>query len=332
MDLVSKETRFQQGILIAQAAGSAKGALRPTIRPHVYLNSYGFLLPLPNADEVPQMPLDGSAGPRDGARTAGRPSWRLTGARSTITLSGEERAAQVPCRGWSLNIECGARMAIGRLLTQMYTVLRKEFGPQNWWPAQSPFEVVVGAVLTQNTNWSNVEKAIENLKRRGALDPAFLVGLEREELQSLIRPAGYYRQKAGRLRLLAEWIHQNCGGDLAALGARSSERLKRELISLRGIGPETADSILLYALNKPVFVVDTYTKRIAARHELIGWDCSYYELQQLFEEHLPRELELYKDFHAQLVRLGKLFCRPRPRCESCPVRALLGQPALEESS
>lgn len=212
----------------------------------------------------------------------------------------------------------------------IYETLRETFGPQHWWPGDSAFEVMVGAILTQNTNWQNVEKAINRLKKRRALAPGRMGAVEAEELQDLIRPAGYYRQKAARLKRLVWWLGEACDGDLELLKDWPTDELRRELVGLRGIGPETADSILLYALDRPVFVVDTYTKRITARHGLVEPECGYYELQRLFEDHLPEDLELYRDYHAQLVQVGKDYCRRKPRCRRCPVRDVLGEPTLEE--
>lgn len=225
----------------------------------------------------------------------------------------------------------GFAVASEHVLMQMYRTLREAFGPQNWWPAQTPFEVMLGAVLTQNTNWKNVEKAMGNLRRRGALSVSGLRELGAEELQSLIRPAGYFRQKSARLQALAQWVDRKCGGEIDLLRERPLEELREELIALRGIGPETADSILLYALEKPVFVVDAYTKRVMARHGFVALDCSYFELQSFCEHELPRDVELYKDFHAQIVELGKRVCRRAPRCNECPVHDLLGGPILEEN-
>ncbi|MFW6188826.1 MAG: endonuclease III domain-containing protein [Planctomycetota bacterium] len=215
-------------------------------------------------------------------------------------------------------------------LMELYEALREAFGHRQWWPGETPFEVMVGAILTQRTSWENVEQAISSLKGAGELSPERLATLERERLEELIRSAGYYRQKAARLQRLAEWLRERTGGEAAELDRLPTDELRRELLSVRGIGPETADSILLYALERPTFVVDTYTKRVTARHQLVDPQCGYYELKQLFEANLPRELELYEDYHAQLVELGKRYCRPRPRCENCPARPVLGEPHLQE--
>ena len=211
-------------------------------------------------------------------------------------------------------------------LTRIYEVLLAAHGPRGWWPADSPFEVMVGAVLTQRTSWRNVRLAIERLKEADLLSPRALAGVAPERLQELIRPSGYYRQKAARLQLLVRWVLERADGDPAGLAAASTEDLRAELLAIRGIGPETADSMLLYALERPTFVVDTYTMRMAVRHGLVDPECGYHELKDLFESHLPQELELYKDYHAQLVELGKRYCRPAPLCGQCPLHALLGDP------
>ena len=217
----------------------------------------------------------------------------------------------------------------------IYAQLRSAFGNQHWWPARTPFEVIVGAVLTQNTNWRNVEKAIRNLEGAGLLSAQDLSQADPRSLQELIRPAGYYRQKARRLIGVARWVAQNCPPQdrpLAALKGRSAEDLRRELLSLSGIGPETADSILLYALEKPVFVVDAYTVRIMGRHGFVEPDSSYADVQAQFQDRLPQDVELLKDYHAQLVELGKRYCRKRsPDCADCPLYPLLGAPLFVEA-
>jgi endonuclease-3 related protein len=216
------------------------------------------------------------------------------------------------------------------LLMELYRALRDQFGHRNWWPGDSALEIMVGAVLTQRTSWRNVEKALEALKGAGALEPARLADMDPERMQELVRPAGYYRQKSSRLRRLAAWLVERTGGHVAGLEAISTDRLREELLGIRGIGPETADSILLYALGRPTFVVDTYTNRIAVRHGLLEPNCGYYALKELFEDHLSRDVELYRDYHAQLVEVGKRHCRPRPKCRGCPARKVLGEPLNDE--
>lgn len=221
----------------------------------------------------------------------------------------------------------------GEKFSRIYQVLLERFGHQGWWPASSAFEVVVGAVLTQNTNWQNVERAIRNLRKEDALTPSAIQEIDEANLQELIRPAGYFRQKAARLKRVSAWLlNRNVSGaDLTELKDAGIDELRRELLSIRGIGPETADSILLYALDMPVFVVDTYTVRIFARHELIIPEMGYAGIQEEFESRLPKDVEMYKDYHAQLVRLGKEFCKKsRPRCDECPLLEVLGPPIREE--
>ncbi len=221
-------------------------------------------------------------------------------------------------------------MDLARKLTELYHALRERFGDRHWWPGETPFEVMVGAILTQRTNWANARKAIANLREAGALEPRVLASLELERLRELVRPAGYFRQKSARLARLANWLVQRGEGTVEALAAVPTARLREELLALRGIGPETADSILLYALERPVFVVDAYTMRVVVRHGLLDPGAGYYELRELFTASLPRHVALYKDFHAQLVELGKRFCRSRPRCEGCPARPALGEPIPDD--
>jgi endonuclease-3 related protein len=207
-------------------------------------------------------------------------------------------------------------------LKQIYDLLYKRFGPQDWWPGDTPFEVIVGAVLTQNTNWTNVEKAITNLKKAKVLTPDKLHRLDIAKLAELIRPAGYYNIKASRLKNLIGWLFINYAGNLAVLKDVDTDRLRGELLSVSGIGPETADSILLYALDRPVFVVDAYTARICSRHHLIDDGADYHQIQELFESNLPADVKLFNEYHALLVRLGKDFCRPAPQCQTCPLNSL----------
>lgn len=212
------------------------------------------------------------------------------------------------------------------LLRRLYDTLLEAFGPQGWWPGETPFEVMVGAVLTQNTNWRNVERAIDNLKRGDLLEPRRLARLSEDELARLIQPAGFFRVKARRLKALVDWLMESAGGEVERLRRRPPGRLREELLGVPGVGPETADSILLYALEKPVFVVDAYTRRVLRRHRLIDERAGYDEVQRLFQSSLPRRAALYNEYHALLVELGKRYCRPRPRCRGCPARPVLGEP------
>jgi endonuclease-3 related protein len=204
-------------------------------------------------------------------------------------------------------------------LLDIYRILFDHYGPREWWPAETPFEVVVGAILTQNTAWRNVEKAIANLKQFGPLTPEALFRLPEETLAEAIRPSGYYRQKGKRLRNFLGMLSDRFEFRLDALFDLPTETLREELLALSGIGPETADSILLYAAGRPVFVIDTYTLRVLSRHELLPEETSYAEAQQWVTDNLPEDVQLFNEFHALLVNVGKDFCRPRPKCSGCPL-------------
>jgi len=209
-------------------------------------------------------------------------------------------------------------------LRDVYDRLLAALGPQHWWPANSPFEVLVGAVLVQNTSWKNVERAIRNLDQRDLLEPEALYAVPPEELEELIRPAGYYRIKARRLRSLLEFVVDRYGGSLDAMFGTGLPALREALLAVHGIGPETADSILLYAGGLPTFVVDAYTLRILARHGWIGFDADYHQIQEHFEGNLPQEAALFNEYHALLVSVGKDYCRKsRPRCQECPLAEFL---------
>lgn len=198
-------------------------------------------------------------------------------------------------------------------------MLFSHFGPRHWWPGETPFEVMVGAILTQNTNWKNVEKAILNLKGAGLLDPFKINKLTPSKLSEFIRPAGYFRVKAARLKNFIRFFVDNYDGDENAMAKLDLSRLREELLSVKGIGPETADSILLYALGKPIFVVDAYTKRILLRHNLCNEEDGYNELQDLFLSALPEDVSLFNEYHALIVEAGKNFCKKTPLCERCPL-------------
>ena len=220
-------------------------------------------------------------------------------------------------------------MTTAETLQAMYERLLACFGRRGWWPAETPFEVMVGAVLTQNTNWKNVEKAIANLKREGVLAPRPLLEMPFDRLTELIRPAGYFRVKARRLTNLLRWLDREFDSDLDAMFAVPLDDLRERLLSVNGVGPETCDSILLYAGNLPTFVVDAYTCRVVVRHELLLPDeVTYDEVKTLFEEHLERDTALFNEYHALLVNVGKDFCRPKPRCRAgCPLEPLLSATA-----
>ncbi len=204
-------------------------------------------------------------------------------------------------------------------LAGFYRILEDHYGPTGWWPGDTDLEVIVGAVLTQNTAWTNVEKALENLKRDGNLTFRALVQMPERDLAQRIRPSGYFNIKAKRLKALLNHIHERYGGDLRRMRRRPLPTLRKELLAINGIGPETADSILLYALGKTTFVVDAYTRRILSRHGLTEADIGYEELKGIFETRFDVDRHFYKEFHALLVYLGKDFCRKVPRCEECPV-------------
>jgi len=202
----------------------------------------------------------------------------------------------------------------------MFSELLNHFGPQHWWPGETELEVIVGAILTQNTNWKNVEKAILNLKEEGLLSLYQLNALSVSELAQLIRPAGYFNIKAKRLKNLIDLLEERYHLDLSELLDEETDTLRKELLSVNGIGPETADSILLYAARRPVFVVDAYTHRILRRHGMTGEQTDYYELQSLFTDHLPDDPSLFNEFHALIVKTGKEYCRRKPLCHLCPLQ------------
>jgi len=202
---------------------------------------------------------------------------------------------------------------------KMYGLMQGHFGPQNWWPAETELEVVVGAILTQNTNWKNVEKAISNLKEKGLLTVANLHSVSPEVLAQVIRPAGYFNVKAGRLKNLINLIVEQYRGDLSLLLQEDTEGMRETLLSVNGVGPETADSILLYAAHRPVFVVDAYTRRILTQHGLSHGQFRYEEIQRVFQDHLPKDEMLFNGFHALIVQTGKHYCRRKPDCEHCPL-------------
>ncbi len=217
---------------------------------------------------------------------------------------------------------------------QIYSILYKSFGPQGWWPTtlenelhpkhhgKSPkndkerFEIIIGAILTQNTNWKNVEKAILNLNKAQLLDINKIKRINKNKLALLIRPSGYFNQKAERLKLIADFYSKN------------KNPTREELLAVKGIGPETADSILLYALGKPSFVVDAYTKRVFSRLGLCDGKCSYDELQELFRKNLPKKQKLFNEYHALLVELGKNHCKTKPICKDCPLKKLCSSKSL----
>ncbi len=236
-------------------------------------------------------------------------------------------------------------------LISYYRSLLARWGPQNWWPAHSRLEVIVGAYLTQNTNWTNVEKAMANLRRHKALSVRGIRELPLEKLQELVRPSGYFRQKAIKLKTFIRFLDENYSGSLDRMFAQPTEKLRFELLALSGVGPETADSILLYAGNHPVFVVDAYTRRVLERHGIIPAKTGYEDMRALIEHavsnaapesliiphgadprhpvsrmsRMPRSelAQHYNELHALIVRVGNLHCRSTPKCEGCPLQKFL---------
>lgn len=206
-------------------------------------------------------------------------------------------------------------------LALIYRRLYSCFGAQHWWPAADSFEVIVGAILTQNTSWQNVEKAINRIKADRCMDPEKLYSLPDKKLAKLIKSAGYYNLKAKRLKNFLKFFLHSYNGSIKRMSLTSLKLLREELLHVNGIGPETADSILLYALKKPIFVIDTYTKRILLRHNIIKEDFDYYAIQRLFMTRLKKDVKLFNEYHALLVRLGKDFClKGKPRCLGCPLK------------
>jgi len=203
-------------------------------------------------------------------------------------------------------------------LQRIYDVLYKTYGPQYWWPGDTPWEICVGAVLTQNTNWSNVEKAIVNLKVANKLSPEKIMAMPDSELEEALKPSGYFRIKTQRLKNVTRWWLDNVVSDKLS----SSKKLsvwRESILSVNGVGPETADSILLYSFNLPTFVIDAYTRRIVARHCGTSEDIDYHELQALFMNNLPADYTLFNEYHALLVRMAKDDCRKSFCSEKCPL-------------
>ena len=205
-------------------------------------------------------------------------------------------------------------------LLGIYNKLYDRFGPQDWWPGDTAFEIIVGAILTQNTAWANVEKAIYNLKKHKLLSSRKLSRTKPSKIADLIRPSGYYNIKACRLLNFINYLNTEYGGNLKKMFKEKTDALRKRLLGIKGIGPETADSILLYAGDKPVFVVDAYTKRIFSRYGLLSEGASYDEIQRLFLHNLPKSVKLYNEYHALVVRAGKDWCRKKPKCRLCSLQ------------
>lgn len=205
-------------------------------------------------------------------------------------------------------------------LLRLYRGLERQFGPQHWWPGRTSFEIAVGAVLTQNTAWINAARAVAALRARGLLSPHRLDALPETELASVIRSAGTYRLKARRLRAFTQWLIERFGGRFLGMRRAPLSSVRRELLRVPGLGPETVDSILLYSAGRPVFVADAYARRVLARHRIIAPNAAYEDVRAFMETHLPSDPALFNECHALLVALGKRYCRTRPRCDECPLR------------
>ncbi|MBM4141673.1 MAG: endonuclease III domain-containing protein [Nitrospira sp.] len=205
-------------------------------------------------------------------------------------------------------------------LLEMYHTLYREFGPQHWWPGETPFEIAVGAILTQNTNWGNAEKAINNLKKEHLLNAKKIHLITAKKLASFLRPAGYFNIKAKRLKSFINFLMNDYHGSMNKMRDEDMHILREKLLSVNGIGQETADSILLYALEKPVFVIDAYTKRILSRHSFQEYNKPYKTFQEFFHSSLKKDIMLFNEYHALFVKVGKTFCkRKNPLCEKCPL-------------
>ncbi len=209
-------------------------------------------------------------------------------------------------------------------LLRYYEVMSGALGPMHWWPAKTPFEVIVGAILTQSTAWGNVERAIHNLEEARMLTPSAMLRVRTARLAALVRPSGYFRQKAKKLKAFVRFLHQEYRGSLTRMFQTPTSELREKLLAVHGIGPETADSILLYAGNHPVFVVDAYTHRIFGRHGITDGKPNYEKVRELIENSIPRQPKLFNEYHALIVNIGKTWCRKSvPRCGECPLRPLL---------
>jgi endonuclease III related protein len=209
-----------------------------------------------------------------------------------------------------------------QLLMEIYDKLYAVYGPRHWWPGETPFEVIVGAILTQNTSWSNVEKAIGRLMEKNLLTPGAIRQLPRAKLSSLIRSSGYFRIKAERLKTFIDFFFAEYGGDIERMASQDLEELRPKLLAVKGIGPETADSILLYALKKPIFVVDAYTKRVLSRHGIVSETASYEEVQEVFMRNLPHDEPFFNEYHALFVHVGKTACKKRGCSGDCPLKSI----------
>ena len=223
-------------------------------------------------------------------------------------------------------------MNIKTTLLHIFDALLRHFGPRNWWPGETPLEIAIGAILTQNTSWRNVEKAISNLKHSQAIDLKCLNAMPEDLLAEIIRPAGFFRQKTRTIKGFTEAVLGEGVGELEELSPKTIEYLRPFFLSIKGIGPETADSILLYALDKPVFVVDAYTKRFVQNHELGQMALTYAGIQSFFMVNLPCDVGLFNEYHALIVALGQNHCRPKPQCTGCPLDRVRAKFSLQQKA
>ena len=219
---------------------------------------------------------------------------------------------------------------LDRTLNDFYSLMAGHFGTTHWWPGDSPFEIAVGAILTQNTAWTNVKKAIDNLKREKLLSPSAILECPVERLEAALRPSGYFRLKTQRVVSFTSYFVERYGGSFKRMARRPLAKLRAELLEVKGIGPETADDILLYACEMPVFVVDAYTRRILSRHGVVDPSIGYEALRAVFESNLTPDVTLFKEYHGLIVWTAKEFCRKSPNCDGCPLQPTLkpGQPRL----
>jgi endonuclease-3 related protein len=214
--------------------------------------------------------------------------------------------------------------SIAKLLQEYYSALRNHFGPQHWWPARTRLEVILGAILTQNTTWHNATLALRKLRKARLIHWQGLFAASLSSLEECVQPSGFYKQKARSIRGFADWLSQRYGGSLDRLFTLPVELLRRELLGLRGLGPETVDAIILYSAKRPVFVADAYTRRVLGRHGFLSATSDYHETQEFLHRHLPQDVSLYNEFHALLVEVGKNHCRRQsPECEGCPLQGFL---------
>ena len=244
----------------------------------------------------------------------------------------DSRSSQVP-QNAGLDDTSSRAATAQPVLLAYYNALFAAHGSQHWWPGRTPFEVIVGAILTQSTSWTNVEPCIKSLRREKLLTPRAIETVTAARLARLIRSSGYFRQKAKKLKAFVHFLRTHYQGSLAKMFRAPTPTLRKQLLAIHGIGPETADAILLYAGNHPVFVVDAYTRRILERHQLAEARQSYEQVRQLFEGTLPPDPALYNEFHALIVHTGKHYCRARnPRCNECALNFLLPDRQLDQQS